>query len=48
MYVYNFVWSIFDPHSKGCMQKLKEMDPLNFETVRTCCTLRPHLLERRL
>ncbi|KAL0842581.1 hypothetical protein Bca101_015826 [Brassica carinata] len=32
--VYNFIGSVFDPDSKGGrMKKLKEMDPINFETV---------------
>ncbi|KAL0888753.1 hypothetical protein Bca101_012736 [Brassica carinata] len=31
--VYNFIGSVFDPDSKGRMKKLKEMDPINFETV---------------
>ncbi|CAA2972384.1 REVEILLE 8-like [Olea europaea subsp. europaea] len=31
--VYSFIGSVFDPDSKGHEQKLKEMDPINFETV---------------
>ncbi|KAI3809385.1 hypothetical protein L1987_25357 [Smallanthus sonchifolius] len=31
--VYSFIGSVFDPHTKGHVQKLKEMDPINFETV---------------
>ncbi|CAK9164777.1 unnamed protein product [Ilex paraguariensis] len=31
--VYSFIGSVFDPDTKGHMQKLKEMDPINFETV---------------
>ncbi|KAM7265578.1 hypothetical protein ACFE04_003261 [Oxalis oulophora] len=31
--VYSFIGSVFDPCSKGHVQKLKEMDPINFETV---------------
>ncbi|KAL9239277.1 hypothetical protein vseg_013615 [Gypsophila vaccaria] len=31
--VYGFIGSIFDPDAKGHVQKLKEMDPINFETV---------------
>ncbi|KAL2554698.1 Protein REVEILLE 8 [Forsythia ovata] len=31
--VYSFIGSVFDPYSKGHVQKLKEMDPINFETV---------------
>ncbi|XP_014495342.1 protein REVEILLE 8 isoform X2 [Vigna radiata var. radiata] len=31
--VYSFIGSIFDPDTKGHVQKLKEMDPINFETV---------------
>ncbi|KAF5950768.1 hypothetical protein HYC85_012761, partial [Camellia sinensis] len=31
--VYTFIGSVFDPDTKGHMQKLKEMDPINFETV---------------
>ena len=32
--VYSFIGSVFDPDTEGHMQKLKEMDPINFETVR--------------
>ncbi|KAK7396542.1 hypothetical protein VNO78_17623 [Psophocarpus tetragonolobus] len=31
--VYRFIGSVFDPDTNGHVQKLKEMDPLNFETV---------------
>ncbi|KAL2533679.1 Protein REVEILLE 8 [Abeliophyllum distichum] len=31
--VYSFIGSVFDPYSKGHVEKLKEMDPINFETV---------------
>nr|XP_043632637.1 protein REVEILLE 8 isoform X2 [Erigeron canadensis] len=31
--VYSFIGSVFDPETKGHVQKLKEMDPINFETV---------------
>ncbi|KAH6762397.1 Homeodomain-like superfamily protein [Perilla frutescens var. hirtella] len=31
--VYGFIGSVFDPDSKDHVQKLKEMDPINFETV---------------
>ncbi|XP_057549417.1 protein REVEILLE 8-like [Amaranthus tricolor] len=31
--VYNFIGSVFDPDTKGHVRKLKEMDPINFETV---------------
>ncbi|GKV05699.1 hypothetical protein SLEP1_g17682 [Rubroshorea leprosula] len=31
--VYSFIGSVFDPNTKGHVQKLKEMDPINFETV---------------
>ncbi|KAL0338389.1 UNVERIFIED_CONTAM: protein REVEILLE 8 [Sesamum calycinum] len=31
--VYSFIGSVFDPDSKDHVQKLKEMDPINFETV---------------
>ncbi|XVF55408.1 hypothetical protein PTKIN_Ptkin06aG0033700 [Pterospermum kingtungense] len=31
--VYSFIGSVFDPDSQGHVQKLKEMDPINFETV---------------
>ncbi|KAK9127234.1 hypothetical protein Syun_016031 [Stephania yunnanensis] len=30
--VYSFIGSIFDPDTQGHVQKLKEMDPINFET----------------
>ncbi|XP_062227828.1 protein REVEILLE 6-like isoform X3 [Phragmites australis] len=31
--VYNFLGSIFDPETNGHLQKLKEMDPIDAETV---------------
>ncbi|KAF3442081.1 hypothetical protein FNV43_RR15997 [Rhamnella rubrinervis] len=31
--VYSFIGSVFDPETNGHLQKLKEMDPINFETV---------------
>ncbi|XP_051130603.1 protein REVEILLE 8 isoform X2 [Andrographis paniculata] len=31
--VYSFIGSVFDPESKDHVQKLKEMDPISFETV---------------
>ncbi|XP_030522135.1 protein REVEILLE 8 isoform X2 [Rhodamnia argentea] len=31
--VYSFIGSVFDPNAEGHVQKLKEMDPINFETV---------------
>ncbi|XP_010696366.1 protein REVEILLE 8 isoform X2 [Beta vulgaris subsp. vulgaris] len=31
--VYSFIGSVFDPDTKGHVRKLKEMDPINFETV---------------
>ncbi|XP_042943686.1 protein REVEILLE 8 isoform X1 [Carya illinoinensis] len=31
--VYSFIGSVFDPETDGHVQKLKEMDPINFETV---------------
>lgn len=31
--VYSFIGSVFDPETNGHVQKLKEMDPINFETV---------------
>ncbi|KAF6150538.1 hypothetical protein GIB67_030339 [Kingdonia uniflora] len=31
--VYSFIGSVFDPDSIGHVQKLREMDPINFETV---------------
>ncbi|KAJ4979748.1 hypothetical protein NE237_010528 [Protea cynaroides] len=31
--IYRFVGSVFDPDSKNHVQKLKEMDPINIETV---------------
>ncbi|XP_043701649.1 protein REVEILLE 8-like isoform X2 [Telopea speciosissima] len=30
--IYRFIGSVFDPDSKGHVQKLKEMDPINIET----------------
>ncbi|KAL7195441.1 hypothetical protein ACSBR1_035627 [Camellia fascicularis] len=29
--VYSFMGSVFDPDTQGHVQKLKEMDPINFE-----------------
>ncbi|KAL1351885.1 hypothetical protein HN51_015766 [Arachis hypogaea] len=31
--VYSFIGSVFDPDTRGHVHKLKEMDPINFETV---------------
>jgi len=31
--VYSFIGSVFDPDTNDHVQKLKEMDPINFETV---------------
>ncbi|WOH06731.1 hypothetical protein DCAR_0626159 [Daucus carota subsp. sativus] len=31
--VYSFIGSVFDPNTKGHLQKLKEMDPIDVETV---------------
>ncbi|KAK7834965.1 protein reveille 8 [Quercus suber] len=31
--VYGFIGRVFDPETEGHVQKLKEMDPINFETV---------------
>ncbi|CAN1775666.1 Protein REVEILLE 8, partial [Linum perenne] len=31
--VYSFIGSVFDPDTKGHVRKLKEMDPINYETV---------------
>ncbi|KAF6134874.1 hypothetical protein GIB67_002275 [Kingdonia uniflora] len=31
--VYNFIGSVFDPDTEGHLQKLQDMDPINFETV---------------
>lgn len=31
--VYGFIGSVFDPDTSGHVDKLKEMDPINFETV---------------
>ncbi|KAK1366558.1 Protein REVEILLE like [Heracleum sosnowskyi] len=31
--VYSFIGSVFDPNTKGHVQKLKEMDPIDVETV---------------
>ncbi|KAJ8899850.1 hypothetical protein K2173_019553 [Erythroxylum novogranatense] len=31
--VYSFIGSVFDPDTKGHVKKLKEMDPINYETV---------------
>ena len=32
--VYSFIGSVFDPNGSGHLQKLKNMDPINVETVR--------------
>lgn len=32
--VYSFIGSVFDPNGSGHLQKLKNMDPINMETVR--------------
>ena len=37
--VYSFIGSVFDPTAEGHVQKLKEMDPINFETVSLIKTL---------
>ena len=31
--VYNFIGSVFDPKTTGHVKRLKEMDPINLETV---------------
>ena len=31
--VYNFLGSIFDPETSGHLQRLREMDPIDVETV---------------
>jgi len=31
--VYSFIGSVFDPDTNDHIQRLKEMDPINFETV---------------
>ncbi|RYR72946.1 hypothetical protein Ahy_A02g007174 isoform B [Arachis hypogaea] len=31
--VYSFIGSVFDPDTNNHVEKLKEMDPINFETV---------------
>lgn len=31
--VYRFIGSVFDPSSSGHLQRLKQMDPINLETV---------------
>jgi len=31
--VYSFIGSVFDPGTSGHLQKLKEMDPIDVETV---------------
>ncbi|KAJ9171436.1 hypothetical protein P3X46_014805 [Hevea brasiliensis] len=31
--VYSFIGSVFDPNASGHLQKLKQMDPINLETV---------------
>lgn len=43
--VYGFIGSVFDPDTKGHVQKLKEMDPINFETVSFFFFLQPNPLE---
>jgi hypothetical protein len=35
--VYSFLGSIFDPSTSGHLQKLREMNPINVETVSLCC-----------
>lgn len=42
--VYSFIGSVFDPDTKGHVQKLKEMDPINFETVSLINTLLSDLI----
>lgn len=32
--VYSFIGSVFDPSATGHLQRLKQMDPINLETVR--------------
>ncbi|TVU12973.1 hypothetical protein EJB05_46640 [Eragrostis curvula] len=36
--VYNFLGSIFDPETNGHLQQLREMDPIDTETVIPLCT----------
>lgn len=31
--VYSFIGSVFDPNATGHVQRLRQMDPINFETV---------------
>ncbi|KAG4184896.1 hypothetical protein ERO13_A09G200952v2 [Gossypium hirsutum] len=31
--VYSFIGSVFDPGTSGHLQKLKQMDPINLETL---------------
>lgn len=31
--VYRFIGSVFDPNTSGHLQRLKQMDPINMETV---------------
>lgn len=31
--VYSFIGSVFDPQTTGHVQRLKQMDPINLETV---------------
>ena len=31
--VYSFIGSVFDPKTTGHVQRLKQMDPINLETV---------------
>ncbi|KAH9611035.1 hypothetical protein KSS87_011663 [Heliosperma pusillum] len=45
--VYGFIGSVFDPDTKGHVQKLKEMDPINFETNLTVNLSRPDFDEVR-
>lgn len=37
--VYSFIGSVFDPKTTGHVQRLKQMDPINLETVRQTQTL---------
>lgn len=37
--VYSFIGSVFDPNTSGHLEKLKEMDPINVETVRLLLNL---------
>lgn len=40
--VYTFLGSIFDPSTDGHLQKLKEMDPIDVETV---CNLKFYIIK---